>query len=291
MGVGGGKSSRSRCSNPYPNPPFLPLRGLVQAPGFLAAALFVELTLGVEAGEFVGHGLDAPILGKALEQSAARGSVGDEVSGRGVGQGAWLIGQPAEALHERRGFFAEFGDDVLGEGEHARDVPRATEKVVRRFVDDRGDLELGIRRLAFHLDDPRTAQAFEYDVRRPVLEFDVPDDAPDAREGAGRFVVVGREAVLVQLRDREHAAAGEGLLQHLAVTGLEDAQRQQLLREEDAVAQGHDGDDDGGNHAQEGEGNARKGKWAEQGQVSGQGWGRTESNRVERRARGRRMGA
>jgi hypothetical protein len=29
--------------------------------------LFVQLALGVEAGEFVGHGLDALILRKALE--------------------------------------------------------------------------------------------------------------------------------------------------------------------------------------------------------------------------------
>jgi hypothetical protein len=85
-------------------------------------------------------------------------------------------------------------------------------------------------------------------VRGAVLEFDVADDTADAGEGAGRFVIVRREAVFVQLRDREHAATGEGLLQHLAVAGLEDMQRHELLREEDAVTQGHDGNDDGGNH-------------------------------------------
>jgi hypothetical protein len=46
--------------------------------------LFVQLPLGVEAGKFVGHGLDALILGKALEKGAAGGGVGDKVSGGGV---------------------------------------------------------------------------------------------------------------------------------------------------------------------------------------------------------------
>ena len=210
--------------------------------------MFVELTLGVQSGELVGHGLDALILRKAFEQGPARVGLGDEVAGGGVGQRARLVGQAAQALHQRGGFFAEFADDVLREGEHARDVPRAAGEVRRGFVDDRRDLELRIRRLTLHLDDARAAQAFEHDVRGAVLEFDMSDDAAHAREGAGRFVVVGREAVLVQLRDREHAAAGEGLLEHLAIARFEDAQRQKLLRQEDAVAQGHDGNDDGGNH-------------------------------------------
>ena len=210
--------------------------------------MFVELTLGVEAGELIGDRLDALILRKAFEQGPARVGLGDEVAGGGVGQGAGLVGEAAEALHQRRGFLAELADDVLGEGEHARDVARAAGEIRRGFVDDRGDLELRIRRLALHLDDPRAAQSFEDDVRGAVLEFDMSDDAAHAGEGTGWFVVVGRKAVLVQLRDREHAAAREGLLQHLAVARLEDAQRQQLLRQEDAAAQGHDGDDDGGNH-------------------------------------------
>ena len=170
------------------------------------------------------------------------------MSGCGIGQRARLIGESAQALHHRRSFHAEFADDVLGEGEHAGDIARAPNEVFGNFVDDWSNFELRIRRLALHLDDAGAAQAFEDDVRGAVLEFDVADDASDAREGAGRFVVVRREAFFIQLRDREHAAAGEGLLQHLAVARLEDAQRHELLRQEDAVTQGHDRNNDGGNH-------------------------------------------
>ena len=85
MGVGVGKSSQTRVYYPNPDPYPYPLKGLVQPLGFLIPALFVELTLGVQAGEFVGHGLDALILGKAFEQGPARIGLGDEVAGGGVG--------------------------------------------------------------------------------------------------------------------------------------------------------------------------------------------------------------
>ena len=68
---------------------------LIKPSCFLIPALGVQFALGIQAGEFIGHGLDTPILRKAFEQLAAGGGVGDQMSGGGVGQGARLIGQPA----------------------------------------------------------------------------------------------------------------------------------------------------------------------------------------------------
>ncbi len=44
---------------------------------------------------------------------------------------------------------------------------------------------------------------------------------------------------LVQLGDGEEAVASQHVPQHLAVAGLEDVERQQGLREENGVGQGH----------------------------------------------------
>jgi hypothetical protein len=48
---------------------------------------------------------------------------------------------------------------------------------------------------------------------------------------------------------RPTQVAGQRFLEHQAVTWFEDAQRQELLRQEDAVPEGHHRHDDGRDHA------------------------------------------
>ena len=75
--------------------------------------MFIQFALGVEAGEFVGHGFDAQILGEAFEQASSGIRLGDEMAGGGICQCPRLIGEPAQALHQWLGFNAQGFHDFL----------------------------------------------------------------------------------------------------------------------------------------------------------------------------------
>jgi hypothetical protein len=91
----------------------------------------------------------------------------------------------------------------------------------------------------FHRD---AADALKQEVGGVVLALLTGADDTDGR----RWVQGLREARLrltggVELGDGEHAVASEHIAQHLLITGLEDMQRQQGLREEHRVRQSHHG--------------------------------------------------